>query len=69
MDSCGRAAVLLRVWAHNLTMEPSKPQKVVLLILAGMVTGAWALIIWIATIVTQSMLETLNYIVELANMN
>jgi hypothetical protein len=50
-------------------MEPTKPQKVVLLILGFAVTGAWALIIWVATIVTQTMLETLTYIVELAQMN
>lgn len=49
-------------------MEPSKPQKVVLLVLGALVTGAWALIIWIATIVTQTMLSTLSYIVDLSQM-
>ena len=49
-------------------MDPSKPQKVVLLILGALMLVAWALIIWIATIVTQTMLETLAYIVELAQL-
>lgn len=49
-------------------MEPTKPQKVVLLFLAGVLVLAWALIIWIATVVTQTMLETLSYIVDLAQM-
>lgn len=47
-------------------MEPTKPQKVVLLVLAVFMVCAWALVIWIATVVTQTALETLSYIVELA---
>jgi hypothetical protein len=68
MDSCGHAAVLLRLGAHNRHMEPAKPQKVVLIVLAAILLCGWALIIWIATIVTQTMLETLSYIVDLAGM-
>lgn len=48
------------------SMEPTKPQKVVLLVLAVFMVCAWALVIWIATVVTQTALETLSYIVELA---
>lgn len=47
-------------------MEPTKPQKAVLVALAGIMVAAWALIIWIATVVTQTALETLAYIVDLA---
>jgi hypothetical protein len=49
-------------------MEPSKPARIVLLILGGTIVGAWALIIWIATVVTQTMLDTLAYIVDLSQM-
>lgn len=47
-------------------MEPTKPQKVVLIVLAAFMLSAWALIIWIATIVTKTALDTLSYIVDLA---
>jgi hypothetical protein len=49
-------------------MEPAKPQKVVLAVLAAVLLCGWALIIWVATLVTQTMLETLSYIVDLAGM-
>lgn len=50
-------------------MEPSKPAKVVLLALGALMVAAWALIIWVATVVTQTMLSTLQYIVDLSQMN
>jgi hypothetical protein len=50
-------------------MEPSKPARIVLLALGGIIVGAWALIIWIATVVTQTMLDTLAYIVDLSQMS
>lgn len=49
-------------------MEPLKPQKVVLILMAGLLAGAWTLIIWVATIVTNTMLDTLSYIVDLSQM-
>lgn len=49
-------------------MEPSKPARVVLLLLGVLMAGAWGLIIWMATVVTRTMLDTLSYIVELAQM-
>jgi len=64
--SCGAPAALLTLAAHTSGMEPTKPQKVVLLVLAAIMVCAWALIIWIATVVTQTALETLQYIVDLA---
>lgn len=50
-------------------MEPSKPAKIVLVALGAFVLVAWALIIWVATIVTQTMLDTLRYIVEIAQLS
>ena len=50
-------------------MEPSKPAKLVLLILGAFMLVAWALIIWVATVVTQTALETLQYIIDLAQLS
>lgn len=50
-------------------MEPTKPKLSVLWILALALVAAWALIIWVATEVTRTMLETLSYIVDLAQMS
>ena len=47
-------------------MDLTKPQKIVLLIIALVTIGAWALIIFVATVVTRTALESLAYIVELA---
>jgi hypothetical protein len=47
-------------------MEPTKPQKIVLALIGAFMLAGWALIIWIATIVTKSALDTLSYIVDLA---
>lgn len=54
---------------HTDLMETSKPAKIVLLILGAFLLVAWALIIWVATVVTQTALETLQYIIELAQLN
>ena len=50
-------------------METPKPAKIVLLVLVALLAAAWALIIWVAKVVSQTMLDTLSYIVELAQMN
>lgn len=50
-------------------MEPTKPAKSVLIILFTLLVAAWALVIWVATVVSQTMVETLTYIVELAQMD
>jgi hypothetical protein len=63
-----RALEYLSHWIHAELMETSKPQKVVLLILGAFLLVAWALIIWVATVVTQTALETLQYIIELAQL-
>lgn len=47
-------------------MEPSRPARIVWLVLAALMITGWALIIWIAMEVTRTALETLQYIVDLA---
>ena len=47
-------------------MNPPKPQKVVLLVLAFLLVAAWALVISIAVVVSQTMLDALGLIVDLA---
>lgn len=50
-------------------MEPTKPWKSLLLVLGLAMCACWALLIWIATVVTDTMLRVLQYIVELAQMS
>jgi hypothetical protein len=50
-------------------METGKPQRIVLVIIALTLAACWALILWVATVVTQTMLDTLAYIVDLAQMS
>ena len=54
--------------SHTRNMEPSKPAKVILAIVGAFMLVAWALIIWVVTVVTQTALETLQYIIELAQL-
>lgn len=49
-------------------MENSKPAKIVLVIIAALMLVGWALVIWVAIQVTNTALETLSYIVDLAQM-
>ena len=55
--------------SHTRHMEPSKPAKLLLLFIGAFMLVAWALIIWVATVVTQTALETLQYIIELAQLS
>jgi hypothetical protein len=50
-------------------MEPSKPAVIVLVILGLATSAAWALLIWIASTVTDTMLRVLEYVVKLAQMS
>lgn len=50
-------------------MEPRKPAAAVWLGLLVLLLGAWALIIWMAVVVSHTLIETLAYIVELAQMS
>ena len=50
-------------------METNKPARIVLLIIGALMLAGWALIIWVATLVTQTALDTLQYIVDLAQMS
>ena len=51
---------------HTERMETSKPGKIVLLIIGVLLLAGWALVIWVAMAVTHTALETLAYIVDLA---
>ena len=66
---CGRPRLNLSHSSHTRPMEVPKPQKIVLVVLLLVLAGAWALVIWVATVVTQTMLNVLTYIVELAQMS
>ena len=57
---------LLSLTSHTDHMEPTRPARIVWIVLAGLLVAAWALIIWIAMEVTRTALETLAYIVDLA---
>jgi len=59
----------LSLTSNTRHMEVPKPQKIVLVILLMVLAGAWALVIWVATVVTDTMLRVLTYIVELAQMS
>jgi hypothetical protein len=54
---------------HTGHMETSKPARFVLIIIGTIMLAGWALIIWVATVVTQTALSTLQYIVDLAQMS
>jgi hypothetical protein len=49
-------------------MKTHLSQKVALLLALALLAGAWALVIWMAVIVSHNLLETLNYIVDLAQL-
>ena len=68
LKKCGEAPMVLSHSSHTGHMEPAKPARIVLLILGALLCAAWGLIIWTATIVAQTMLDTLSYIIELAQM-
>ena len=69
LQNCAGSRTNLSNTSHTRHMEPSKPAKVVLAVLGAFMLVAWALIIWVATVVTQTALETLQYIIELAQMS
>lgn len=69
LKNCEQALSHLSNTGHTDHMEPSKPAKLVLLVLGAFMLVAWALIIWVATVVTQTALETLDYIIRLAQMS
>jgi hypothetical protein len=50
-------------------MEPTKPVKLVLLILGLAMCACWALLIYVASVVTDTMLRVLEYVVELAQLS
>jgi hypothetical protein len=65
----GQPHVLLSITRHSGHMEPTKPVKTILIVLGLAMCACWALLIWIATVVTDTMLRVLAYVVELAQMS
>lgn len=63
------ARTRLSLTSHSRHMEPTKPMKTLLVVLGLAMCACWALLIWIATVVTDTMLRVLAYIVELAQMS
>jgi hypothetical protein len=55
--------------SHSDHMDPRKPAAGVWLALLLVLLGAWALIIWMAVVVSRTLIETLSYIVELAQLS
>lgn len=49
-------------------MKPLKPAVGVLVFLALLMVACWALIIWMAVVVSETLLNMLGYIVDLAAM-
>lgn len=66
--NCARAHSHLSNTSHTFPMEPDKPRRIVLGIIGAAMVAGWALVIWVATLVTHTALETLAYIVELAQL-
>jgi len=54
---------------HTVHMEPRKPGAGVLFALGILLLCAWALIIYMAVVVSHTLIDTLSYIVELAQMS
>jgi len=64
----GKARNSLSLTCHSGHMETKKPGPIVLWIIGIVLLLGWALVIWVCTIVTHTALETLAYIVDLAQM-
>jgi hypothetical protein len=67
-QKCANHSSTLSHSRHTGNMQPTKPERAVLLILGLLLVGAWALIIWMAVIVSHTLIDTLEYIVKLAQM-
>lgn len=49
-------------------MGVSKSWGAVLVVLIVLLAAAWALVLWMAVVVSETLINTLSYIVELAQM-
>jgi len=49
-------------------MVPKAPEKSVVIFLAVFLTVAWAALIWLAVVVTNTVVAMLEYVVELAQL-
>lgn len=49
-------------------MEPSKPARSVWIFLAVLLAAAWIALVWLAVIVTETVVAMLEYVVDLAQL-
>jgi hypothetical protein len=49
-------------------MEPHKPERAVWIFLAVFLTAAWAAIVFLAVMVTETVVAMLEYVVDLAQL-
>jgi hypothetical protein len=47
-------------------MNPKRAQKVLALVAILLTAGAWTLVLWMGVVVSELLLKTLEYIVDLA---
>jgi hypothetical protein len=66
--NCGQTRCNLSNSRHTGHME-NRPHRIVWIMLAALMVASWAAIIWVASEVTRTALETLQYIVDLAQMS
>lgn len=55
--------------SHTRHMDTDKPKAIVLFIIGILMLVGWVLVIWVACEVTTAALHTLQYIVDLAQMD
>jgi len=49
-------------------MDPKKPEKAVWIFLAVFLAAAWISLVWLAVIVTETVVAMLRYVVDLAQL-
>lgn len=49
-------------------MEPSKPARSVWIVLVVLLAAAWVALVWLAVIVTETVVAMLEYVVDLAQL-
>jgi hypothetical protein len=61
-----RPADHLSLTRHYGLMKTNTAQKVLVLVTILLTAGAWTLVLWMGIVVSQLLLDTLSYIVDLA---
>lgn len=58
----------LRITRHTDPMDPKSPARVVWIFLAVFLAAAWIALVWLAVIVTDTVVAMLHYVVDLAQL-